>query len=231
MRENKRGDLLMDAIGSIDDRFIFEAQVALPKNRYAPLRRILAIAACTVVVMTLMLSLFVGMLSQTKNESQNDGVENIGGTLDSIAPNSTSKPENVPKTDSVLADTLIEMKSETMQYSSPLERDILFDGSTHLIWRYEGEEDYRICKISYKESSKIKKELNSKAGFSKVDADTDHGELEGFWICFGDGLVYSPYLESSNGNIGYGQIFDYDPELETSEKFNSLIKNAIENAN
>ena len=36
MRENKRSDLLMDAIGSIDDRFIFEAQVAQPKKRYAP---------------------------------------------------------------------------------------------------------------------------------------------------------------------------------------------------
>ena len=217
MRDYKRGDLLMDAIGSIDDRFIFEAQVALPKKRYAPLRRVLALCACTVLVMSLTLSLLVGLFSQ-KNSEAPGKEEHVGNT-------------EPPVTDSHFADALIEMKTETQSFASPLEREMLFEGETLLIWQYEDEENYRICTLSNLDASKIKTALAEKNGFVRTDAEYDLGELEGFWICFGDGLVYTPYLENSNGNIGYGQLFDYDPELEPSRYFIELITNAIENSN
>lgn len=217
MRDYKRGDLLMDAIGSIDDRFIFEAQVALPKKRYAPLRRVLALCACTVLVMSLTLSLLVGLFSQKNSEAPGEE-DHVGNT-------------EPPVTDSHFADTLIGMKTETQSFASPLERKMLFEGETLLIWQYEDEEDYRICTLSDRDARKIKTALAEKNGFVRTDAEYDLGELEGFWICFGDGLVYTPYLESSNGNIGYGQLFDYDPELEPSRYFTELITNAIENAN
>ena len=217
MRENKRGEILMDAIGSIDDRFIFEAQVALPKKRYAPLRRVLALCACTVLVMSLTLSLLVGLFSQKNSEAPGEE-DHVGNTQPIV-------------TDSHFADTLIGMKTATQSFASPLEREMLFEGETLLIWQYEDEEDYRICTLSNTDARKIKTALAEKNGFVRTDADSDLGELEGFWICFGDGLVYTPYLENSNGNIGYGQIFDYDPELEPSRYFIELITNAIENAN
>ena len=227
MRENKRGELLMDAIGSIDDRFIFEAQVALPKKRYAPLRRVLALCACTVLVMSLTLSLLVGLFSQKNSEAPNDEADtNTSDKVDGTATNKSEQDSVAP-----LADVLREMKAETQSFASHLEREMLFEGETLLIWQYVDEENYRICTLSNLDASKIKTALAEKNGFARADADSDLGELEGFWICFGDGLVYTPYLENSNGNIGYGQLFDYDPELEPSRYFTELITNAIENAN
>lgn len=229
MRENKRADLLMDAIGSIDDRFIFEAQVAQPKKRYAPLRKILAIAVCTMLVASLMLSLLLGMLSQKSEEAPE--AQDSAQSTNAPEKEEATAGDNSPVTDSKFADTLIEMKTETQSFASPLEREMLFEGETLLIWQYEGEEDYRICTLSNTDARKIKTALAEKNGFVRTEADADLGELGGFWICFGDGLVYTPYLESSNGNIGYGQLFDYDPELEPSRYFTELITNAIENAN
>lgn len=227
MRENKRSDLLMDAIGSIDDRFIFEAQVAQPKKRYAPLKKILAITVCTMLVMSLTVSLFAGLLSQKSEEAPNNEADtNTSDKVDGTATNKSEQDSVAP-----LADVLREMKAETQSFASHLEREMLFEGETLLIWQYADEENYRICTLSGRDASKIKTALEEKKDFVRADADSDLGELEGFWICFGDGLVYTPYLESSNGNIGYGQLFDYDPELEPSRYFTELITNAIENAN
>ena len=91
MRENKRSDLLMDAIGSIDDRFIFEAQVAQPKKRYAPLKKILAITVCTMLVMSLTVSLFAGLLSQKSEEAPNDEADT--NTSDKVDGTATNKSE------------------------------------------------------------------------------------------------------------------------------------------
>lgn len=33
------------------------------------------------------------------------------------------------------------------------------------------------------------------------------------WFCIDNGITISPELKASNGNLGYGDIFDYSPEI------------------
>ena len=85
-----------------------------------------------------------------------------------------------------------------------------------------------MCTISSAASvEELEKELSRKSSFKEISAPADDS-IDGFWICFGDGLVYTPYLKSSDGNIGYGEIFDYEQELEPSKDFAHLIRDIIE---
>ena len=235
--KSKRSALLLDAIGEIDDRFIFEAETYLPSKRKAPLRKYLVAVFSVVLIMSLTLSLLVGMLTREDTKGNANGeIVDIPDENEEKPTNrpATSKPtdappENVESESKTLSDTLEQMKENTVSFASPLEREMLFDGDTKLIWKYEDEEDYRICTVARKYSKSLEHALAKKEDFVKItesDVNESNG-LEGVWICFGDGYVFSPYLETSNGNIGYGDIFEYERELEPSAEFAKLIESII----
>lgn len=223
--QDRKGEILFNAIGEIDDRFIYEAEnpsAVSNKNAFF-FKRIAVVCSVTVVIASLLLTVFVGtMLANEKNEAS-DGQNGIlsGDSLPSHSDKSTS-----------LGISLLNVKKKTQSLSAPLRREMLFDGKTRLIWKYRGEDAYRVCSVdSTADIGKIRAELAEKRGFTPATESSVAEGIDGMWICFGDGLVYTPYLLSSNGNIGFGDVFDYEPELEPSDEFTALIMSVIQNSN
>jgi hypothetical protein len=225
---NKDSELLLEAIGEIDDRFIFEAESYERKKSSLPLRKLIIAAVALSLVFTFTLSLGIGlMLGSNRDKVDNDSVgapnEDQDGADDGFN-NAGANDENIkPQPITTLEDTLESVRYSSEELKSPFERDMLFDGSTKLIWKYSDEESYRVCTISSNYDAKqLRKQLEDKNGFKDV-SESAADSIDGFWICFGDGLVYTPYLRSSDGNVGYGEIFDYEQELEPSKSFATLI--------
>ena len=229
---NKDSELLLEAIGEIDDRFIFEAESYERKKSSLPLRKLIIAAVALSLVFTFTLSLGIGlMLGSNRDKVDNDSAgapnEDQDGADDGFN-NAGANDENVkPQPITTLEDTLESVRYSSEELKSPFERDMLFDGSTKLIWKYSGEEDYRVCTISSASDTKsIQRALEHKKDFSEV-SEPAVDSIDGFWICFGNGLVYTPYLKSSDGNVGYGELFDYEQELEPSKSFATFISEII----
>ena len=229
---NKDSELLLEAIGEIDDRFIFEAESYERKKSSLPLRKLIIAAVALSLVFTFTLSLGIGlMLGSSRDKVDNDSAgapnEDQDGADDGFN-NAGANDENVkPQPITTLEDTLESVRYSSEELKSPFERDMLFDGSTKLIWKYSDEESYRVCTISSASDTKsIQRALEHKKDFSEV-SEPAVDSIDGFWICFGDGLVYTPYLKSSDGNVGYGELFDYEQELEPSKSFATFISDII----
>ena len=229
---NKDSELLLEAIGEIDDRFIFEAESYERKKSSLPLRKLIIAAVALSLVFTFTLSLGIGlMLGSNRDKVDNDsaGVPNEDQDgADNEFNNAGANDGNVkPQPITTLEDTLESVRNSSEELKSPFERDMLFDGSTKLIWKYSDEESYRVCTISSASDTKsIQRALEHKKDFSEV-SEPAVDSIDGFWICFGDGLVYTPYLKSSDGNVGYGELFDYEQELEPSKSFATFISEII----
>lgn len=229
---NKDSELLLEAIGEIDDRFIFEAESYERKKSSFPLRKLIIAAVALSLVFTFTLSLGIGlMLGSNRDKVDNDSAgapnEDQDGADDGFN-NAGANDENIkPQPITTLEDTLESVKFSSEGFSTTFERDMLFDGSTKLIWKYSDEENYRVCTISSASDTKsMRRALEHKKDFSEV-SEPAVDSIDGFWICFGDGLVYTPYLKSSDGNVGYGELFDYEQELEPSKSFATFISEII----
>lgn len=229
---NKDSELLLEAIGEIDDRFIFEAESYERKKSSLPLRKLIIAAVALSLVFTFTLSLGIGLMlgsnrDKVDNDFNNAPNEDQDGADDGFN-NAGANDENIkPQPITTLEDTLESVRYSSEELKSPFERDMLFDGSTKLIWKYSDEESYRVCTISSASDTKsIQRALEHKKDFSEV-SEPAVDSIDGFWICFGDGLVYTPYLKSSDGNVGYGELFDYEQELEPSKSFATFISEII----
>ena len=187
-------------------------------------RKLIIAAVALSLVFTFTLSLGIGlMLGSNRDKLDNDSVGTPNEDQDSADGN--VKPGVQPIV--TLSDTLHSVKFSSEGFSTTFERDMLFDGSTKLIWKYSDEEDYRVCTISSNSDAKqLRTQLESKSGFKNV-SEPAKDSIDGFWVCFGDGLVYTPYLKSSDGNVGYGELFDYEQELEPSKSFATFIREII----
>ena len=221
---NKDSELLLEAIGEIDDRFIFEAESYERKKSSLPLRKLIIAAVALSLVFTFTLSLGIGlMLGSNRDKVDNDF--NNAPNEDQNGADGNIKPGVQPIV--TLSDTLHSVKFSSEDFSTEFERDMLFDGKAKLIWKYSDEESYRVCTISSNSDAKqLRTQLESKSGFKNV-SEPAKDSIDGFWVCFGDGLVYTPYLRSSDGNVGYGELFDYEQELEPSKSFATFIREII----
>ena len=113
------------------------------------------------------------------------------------------------------------VRESTVSYKVDREKIDLFDGSARIVWKYSDETEYRARELSSDEANKLISSLKSSKG-QRVDK-TDTEDDVSLWICYGDGRVISPYLELTEGNVGYGEIFDYTPEYEPSQEFSDII--------
>ena len=163
---NKDSELLLEAIGEIDDRFIFEAESYERKKSSFPLRKLIIAAVALSLVFTFTLSLGIGlMLGSNRDKVDNDSVGAPNEDQDGADGN--VKPGVQPIV--TLSDTLHSVKFSSEGFSTTFERDMLFDGSTKLIWKYSDEESYRVCTISSNSDAKqLRTQLESKSGFKNV---------------------------------------------------------------
>ena len=98
----------------------------------------------------------------------------------------------------------------------------LFSDSPLLIIRKYGEEDFTVITLKKPEY----KRLTDIGDFADVKEGMDPGYE--VWICDGNGVVFSPYLKLSAGNLGYGEIFDYSPEVILPESYTNTINRIID---
>jgi len=225
--EEKRicAERLFDEIGMIDDRFIAEAATPYARQtRIRNLRRILVAA----VSLSLAVSLAVGIFVVGKIGNKSDGMAG-----DNAAPNGagTVEKEEGDKTSSqtaTLSSRLDELRVQTEALKINAEDLDLFSETPSVVWKYSDENEYRVRAISASQAKTLSQKLSVGDGKTVYAQEDDPScDLEGVWITLGDGRVISPYVEQTAGNVGYGELFEYEPEYEPSEEFSEYLCDMI----
>ena len=123
--------------------------------------------------------------------------------------------EDILKIDySNLTVTLAKVDYDSVITLSSTDEVDLFDNQPKVIWKYTDSELCYVVNIS-------ESDLKCLSDYSPIQSAPE--EICRIWLTAGDGLVTSPCLKQSAGNIGYGEIFDYSPEVEVSEAFAATL--------
>ncbi len=224
--ENRKrfAEYLFDEIGLIDDRYIAQAEFAYaPSSSARPAkpswssRRILITAVTLSLLLACILSVFVG------NQLQKGAKEDAAPTapMESMGNNSA---DNAGASRSTVSLRLQALRAETEHLRLSADSLPLFDGTPRIIWKYSDESGYRAMALSEQEKNQLLTLLFQNKG-SRLSPETAEAvkSLDGIWIALGDGSVISPCLEQSAGNVGFGSLFEYDPELEPSSAFTEYL--------
>ena len=220
MRDTSRAaEYLFDEIGGIDDSYIAAAMSARPVRARRP-SRIAVLAAAAVLVMAMVVALpmsFVTDKDGADNVAELDELEKPIST-DPSADDAEQKPDVIEspfELDSLLSNT-------PDSFNMGGEPD-LFDGTPRLLWQTV---DGVLCGVNL--SAAELEHLNREQGKGKQVGDAAMEAEVMVWISYGNGLVVSPYLEDSPGNVGYGELFDYSPEIIPSAAVTGRIRTIIE---
>lgn len=225
MRDTSRAaEYLFDEIGGIDDSYIAAAMSARPVRARRP-SRIAVLAAAAVLVMAMVVALpmrFVTDKDDAAHEGVHDADPNRGTTTslstDPPAEDAEQKPDVIESPFEL--DSLLSNTSDSFNMGG--EPD-LFDGTPRLLWQTA---DGVLCGV--KLSASELDHLNREQGKGKQVGDAAMEAEVMVWISYGNGLVVSPYLEDSPGNVGYGELFDYSPEIIPSAAVTGRIRTIIE---
>jgi len=225
MRDTRRAaEYLFDEIGGIDDSYIAAAQSAGKAKTRMPFRAGL-VAAAAVLVMTVTLVIPMGLYVRGDKEASDDGIydQAIGTkpTYDGNQHGPVDSAEDVANSTQSLytLDGVLNVSQDSFYVGDTLD---LFDGTPKLLWQAS---DGVLCGVNL-----------SAAELEHLDRESGRGEQIGYteleaeiqvWISYGNGIVISPYLEDSPGNVGYGELFDYSPEIIPSSAVTGRIKNII----
>lgn len=216
----KKSEVLYEAIGEIDDRYIAEAGRPFRKRNSTLAFTRMALAAALVLAVVLSSIAFfasVRSLLLPKNSGNSYGIDDaVGGTT--RTDRTGDLQSDSPPTGESFPD------AKLIGYVP--EEDIDFFGSDALvIIRRDGEDDLTVIKVSADTLKKLENSVGDKA------VDNTQSEIGvSVWLCDGQGSVISPYLRSSPGNIGYGSLFEYSPEISPSEQFTHYLNGIISSA-
>ena len=133
--------------------------------------------------------------------------------------NATASP---PTLEQVLSD--VEDSERVMSYRSAEDIE-LFDGEAKIIWS-DGEE-YNVIRLSGEfEKNRLNSAMNQSFARAKAVGEDDNVSVL-VWISYGDGRVITPYLKNTVGNVGYGEFFEYDPEIVPTEELSDFVNDLI----
>ncbi|MBR2432345.1 MAG: hypothetical protein IKB23_05445 [Clostridia bacterium] len=194
MNKKEKAQLLFERMGLIDDRFIDEAASYVPKRAAVRIKFpvIRALAACLSVLLVFGIGIMMfGDKAPSGNNSQ---------------PNNESLPQ-------ILTVSSILKKGATpYRLVDPSKLDLL-DGESRIIWQDTESGEYYQVKISASQQNELHY-LNLPAE-NVTEADGDYR----IWFVNASGEVSSPELKKSSGNVSFGSLFTYDPELELTDAF------------
>lgn len=197
----KQAETLFCAIGMIDDEIVAAAQSPTFVKRKTLWRNgvIAAVAACVALAI---------------------GVGALGTGMLAMLLRGTDKATD----EALTLDTVLQSAADNDSVMHLAEDDIvLFSGKTSLIWQDGGEGNYCVVELnSDYDASRLKQELYYQT--EEVSAEEAAAINCRVWVSFGDGKVVSPHLKRSAGNVGYGKLFDYDPELMPSDSLAELVQ-------
>lgn len=218
MESSEKVKILYSAIGEVDDRYAAEAlrymQRMRAENEMKKRRRSRALTAWLVAAAVLVSILTaVGAMSLAGRK--------MNEALNGFRPDASSgeKPEEQVNQKSEELNVL-PSQLEACSFEGTLraarkaeyvtENPDLFSGIPTVFWQYAdsdtvyskplGELGGTLSMVDFDWCYPIAPEYSG-AGWTRV------------WICDGAGCVVTPYLCASAGNIGYGELFDYTPEI------------------
>ena len=195
---------LFDAIGELDPRLVDGALKY--KRSGIRSRRIFTVLVAACVAFSILIVGSVGlMISNQKNDVNADS-----GNL----PNNSITSES--------SDVAEILKGSTSH--STVDSFEMLTGQSTLVWQESGESSYKFLTIGNKACDKLVSLVKNSNG---ERVDETYVEDVKVWIVCADGSVISPYLSYSAGNVGYGELFEYDPEIEPDENFIEEIKKII----
>lgn len=197
-KEQNLAEYLFSEIGEIDERFLSEAftypQVKKFKKAQAnKLRKILIAAVIGLAV--LLFPIWKNLLN-----IQNDFYE-----------------------PTYMSDAIVHASKMKQIKSISKDNIDLFDGSVKIIWKLKDKDDYFVIKVNDFDSSELLRESKNVTFNSVKVTDKNKYYPEMIWINDGRGVVFSPYLRYSKGNIGYGELFNYSPEVEPNHLYVNYV--------
>ena len=190
MDKKEKATYLLYELNNIDDGLLEQARL-YPAQKKRGGRVRLVVACCAVLLAVMMILPLAGVASLTT-------------LLIGLDKGGVGKP---PEEESVQSEVL---KDEQVFTHPP--RELFFGDEPVLVWKEEGSEEYHAIKLTATEFNRIE----GLAASSQKVQEGDERPMKSVWICDGNGLVKSPYLENTPGNIYYATLFDYDPELVLS---------------
>ncbi len=214
-RETMRAERIYDAVGTIDDKLIADAQSPKRARDYIRVRRQRRLSSLAVAcVFCIFLTAVFNLPDLLRSEGPPKDAQN------SSASSNTANGQN--SLEQVLLYSAESVRVERIE----AEHIDHFDGEAKIIWQTNEGTDYNVARITYKnELADITEALSQPSAQLSPDAADKVGVK--VWISYGDGRVISPYLSPSAGNIGYAQLFEYTAEVEPSEKLTDIITDLI----
>lgn len=239
MKKNKRrsATTLFDSLGSIDDRYIAEAQsyrgaaehharvLSTPRSR-----RMTMVAAIAALLIITVCALPLAMRNDRDGiNAPGDGMSTSANGADdrvTSGPDNASEPNSddpfdISPPDSIQKSAMSTLLRECAAVHEPIQSlPDLSDGQTRLIWSCDGQL-YAVT-LNSSECDRLLSSMREGSGSRPIR----HSEQ--LWLCLGNGDVLSPELLPSSGNIGRFAIFDYSAELEPDEAVISCIRTILE---
>ena len=209
----KKAAYLFDEIGRIDDRLLQEAmQFDCRTANTVKWRKVLLIAATLSLSLILMLQMVVGLSRRDWFPDLNKGEEPMEGT----------PTEGTWALDGVLNAGI---HSEGVEVLASAEEYGFFDGSARLVWQYQGEEQIYVSRSLT--PTEVEALLKAMTGTRTAVSSKEEQPLWRIWLVCDNGEVRTPYLEESQGNIGYGDFFDYHAEVIPAEEWISCVSEIL----
>lgn len=205
------GRRLYEEIGGVDERYLQQA-AGYRVRKKTPAWRVVLIAAA----LMLTASLLLGTLAMSF------GIGLLGLLFDSLGqPNDHPQPPVL----SAMAEMERTMTEEQQSIHPSTAQDLeLFDDRPTLIWSDGDSGQYYSVVLSNHELEQMLYLMQKVR--PEYTHESEQPEVQ-IWISFGDGLVISPYLKNTAGNVGHGEVFDYDPELELSDELAEYIADCV----
>ena len=93
----------------------------------------------------------------------------------------------------------------------------IFGSTPTVLCKKRGEDTYRYAALTDVQYDGIVNE-------APKDSLPDGQNEWQIWVTDGKGMVFTPYLQASPGNIHYGRLFDYNDEVEPGGYFQNVLR-------
>lgn len=207
----QKAEYLFREIGNIHDRWVTEA-ITYQKPR-ARLLRPLTVAASIAVAASLLVGVFAANWNQ---------IETLLGNLP-FRESGSEEELKFTSTESLLLHCREDANASYTVVSSVSELDF-FSERVHVVWQYENDSAVYVSRaLTDDERDRLTYQMKYADRFDESAAQPACR----VWILYGDGSVASPYLQSSIGNVGVGELFDYNVEVIPNADFNTCLSDIL----
>lgn len=214
----KKTVYLFNEIGRIDDRLLTEAMQYRAANRSVSARKVLLLVASLSLSVFLLLVGGIGLatrLGSLHNKSDAPSAE-------------TGNPQDTPSDTPWELDQLLQAHRQDadVQILSSSEEYGFFDGQARLVWQYADSDLLYVSRsLTAAEVERLLEEMSGEDGVRVQSGDGLPGCR--IWLVCDNGEVRTPYLEASDGNVGYADFFDYRAEVIPGDGWISCVSEIL----